>query len=661
MKSVSSFDVFDTCLIRKTAEPTDVFYDVARKTLSKNAMPTGRATVEDFVAGRIQAEFLARQQSSREDVSLAEIWQLLLKKLGWQFNETMVRYELEAEAATLSPVSTILNLVRTARQKGYRIIFVSDMYLPGEFIQRQLEKHGFAEEGDGIYVSGDVGKTKSTGNLFRYICEKEHVSPSDIRHIGDNENSDFRVPRNLGIRVKLFKDSRLTHPETCLLETNKDVFAASRMAGAMRAFRLGSDSTDQKGINELASQFVAPFVLGFATWVLQRAQESGVQRLYFVSRDCQLVWKAARELAPQFGGIDCRYLYVSRQALFLPSTTAISPDGMPWMRRSFEEPILKNLLAKIDLKFEDVQSVMGELACDQKEFYCLKSEKDWQKFWTALNDNRVKGRIDELIRIRRETAQKYFQVSGLYDECSFAIVDFGWYLTGQQSLWKVLQAQGWQKRIRGFYLALKCERISSGHAGDSESLFYQIPQTTPIASRGSILYKNQTLLEHIVGCADHPSVHHYQKHSDGTTGPAFTMTMDAATLRFCEELHGSVIEFVSGNPTLIDDFRDARFGREILESLATSFFHHPTRESTSALGGLSIATDQNGLDVQSIVKPLDLHSALFPLLPKRGPLACFSKRRNCYWEEGSIAMSTPRIQKLLKIARRIASLRARVT
>src|SRR6202034_3422009 len=113
-----------------------------------------------------------------------------------------------------------------------------------------------------------------------------------------------------------------------------------RLAGAMRAFRLGAKSEDADAVHELAAQFVGPFVMGFAIWALQRAQECGVKRLYFLSRDCQLVSKVARELSPQFGGIDCQYLYVSRQALFLPSAGDISPEGMPWLRRDFEEPAL---------------------------------------------------------------------------------------------------------------------------------------------------------------------------------------------------------------------------------------------------------------------------------------------------------------------------------
>ena len=195
----------------------------------------------------------------------------------------------------------------------------------------------------------------------------------------------------------------------------------------MRAFRLGCEPSEKLGISKLAAQFIAPFVIGFVTWLLQRAQADGVRRPYFLSRDCQLVWKVAQQLAPHFGGIECRYLYISRQALFLPSANEISPVGMPWMRRSFEEPVLKNLLAKIELSFSDVAKTLGELAGSQKEYYRLCSEEDWNQFWAALNQEPVKTQINQLIERRSEAARQYFESEGVFNPIKWSLVDFGWF------------------------------------------------------------------------------------------------------------------------------------------------------------------------------------------------------------------------------------------
>src|ERR1700683_2371724 len=279
--------------------------------------------------------------------------------------------------------------VQAARQQGNRIVFLSDMYLPTDFVRRQLIKHGFAEAGDGFYVSGDIGKAKGSGNLFKHMFEQEKVTASEVLHTGDNERSDYAVPRRLGIAATLFEKSRMTAAENSLMKAGCYCPEMVRIVGAMRAFRLMREPGDED-MDEVVSQFIAPFVMGFAVWVLRKAQEDGIKRLYFLSRDCQIVLKVARELSSQFGGIACRYLYVSRQSLFLSSAEAVSPEKMPWMRKDFEAPVLKALLAKIDLTYDDVEPFLSGLAGTQGGAYCLASEDEWKQFWAALNEKPVR-------------------------------------------------------------------------------------------------------------------------------------------------------------------------------------------------------------------------------------------------------------------------------
>lgn len=49
------------------------------------------------------------------------------------------------------------------------------MYLPSDFLKSLLQRFGFWEEGDRIYVSGEIGLTKYSGNLFRYV-QKRRIS-----------------------------------------------------------------------------------------------------------------------------------------------------------------------------------------------------------------------------------------------------------------------------------------------------------------------------------------------------------------------------------------------------------------------------------------------------------------------------------------------------
>jgi len=130
-----------------------------------------------------------------------------------------------------------------------------------------------------------------------------------------------RVPRRLGIAATHARVPVFTRNEDALVAAPWSAIPALRdMAGAARQFRQAPAARSMdRGVAEAAGAFLGPFCGAFAAWALQRARAHGLRRLYFCARDCQMTWKAARLLAGEPADVDCRYLYVSRQALFLPS------------------------------------------------------------------------------------------------------------------------------------------------------------------------------------------------------------------------------------------------------------------------------------------------------------------------------------------------------
>ena len=634
---VHSFDVFDTCLTRRCAVPTSVFYDLGREVFLRLGIIPTRANLEHFVSARILAERAVRSKCSKEDITLDEIWKILNHSMGWIDDDTLSFCELNAEERALTPISAARRRIEAARAQGGRVIFISDMYLPVDFIERLLLRYGMAQPGDRVYVSGAIGKNKASGNLFKHVLETEQLAPSEIRHLGDNGTSDYRVPRRLGIGAELFLDARLSPAERNILPAATDPLAADGIAGAMRASRLGDGSTAAAESNELASQFVAPFVMGFATWVLQRSKQLGIRRLYFMSRDCQLTWKVARELASEFGDIDCRYLYASRQALTLPISSSISPEGMPWLLR--DAPIIENLLAKLELKLEDLGPLIRNRFEGRETPWRLKSSKDWSVFWQALNAEPVKGRLERLIQERREAARRYFESEGLLDDEPWAIVDLGWTLSCQEALAKLVKDFGGKYSIQGFYLGLRENRVAPGLAGRSEALAYEQRSDFPGLTQDQIIFRQNTLLEHIVGCADHPSVHHYERGEGGKAVPAFSPATDRTAIALWEKVHPAVLDFVVNNRQLVDSFKDSGICREALAKLATGFFDSPTATASQALTGLRIATDQNGLDARPIFQPVTAAFVALWFAPRCRPVVEALDRRRGFWWEGSIAHS----------------------
>lgn len=652
MKKIFSFDVFDTCLTRRVGVPSTLFYEVAQNTYNRLNIYADKTMLEDFVAARIKAEQCARYASDLEDITLDKIWETLNRMMGFDPKASLYQCELEAEEKTLVPIERTRRLIQQYRSEGHRIIFISDMYLPSEFIKSQLEKHRFAEAEDTVYVSGDIGKMKISGNLFRHVLDKEGINCSMINHFGDNLHSDHVVPGGLEIKSEHFTESRLTETEKNLLQEGLDYVKTSRVVGAMKSFRM-NPGIHEENITELCSQFIAPFIMGFVVWVLQRAYEQGVKRLYFLSRDCELVCKVAQQLSPHFENIDCRYLYVSRQALYLPSAQEISSQGMPWMQREFEKPILKNLLAKLELNYNEYENEFKPLVQNDGELYVIKDDRDWAMFWNILNQNPIKQQVHQLINVRQESAKNYFESIGAFDNPSLAIVDFGWLLSCQKSMQDMFLKWGYDTKLKGYYLGLKRQRQTRYESGFAESLFYENHHDIPLGTKNDFVFQSILLLEHIVGCADHPSVHHYTT-ENMISKPSFSKHMDQSTLNFSRKLHSAVLDFVALSPQLVEEFKNNEFCRITLSTLNHLFFKNPSPKAAQCLKGLSIALDQNGLDACPIVKQLTEREFLSHSFPERYPIDTIGGKRSFSWWEGSLAVTPIEIKnKFIKKARNI--------
>jgi len=200
-----SFDVFDTTLTRVTAEPTGVFHLLQRR-LARASLPLPEALLDGFPKLRVDAECQARTESKHQEVTLAEIYRVLAApfQLGADFENELTRLELEEERQSIRPVARVLQWISRARELGRRVAFVSDIYLPVEFIREMLVRESAFQEGDGLYVSSEHRVMKATGRLFQQMLNTERCAPNAVWHIGDNLLSDVEVPYRLGIQAVHF-------------------------------------------------------------------------------------------------------------------------------------------------------------------------------------------------------------------------------------------------------------------------------------------------------------------------------------------------------------------------------------------------------------------------------------------------------------------------
>ena len=187
---VISFDVFDTLIVRPTlAVPSDLFDKLS--------------TTPGFKSARIEAERIARTQSTKEDITLEEIYKVLMPTASDEELRVAIEREINAELKACKANKPALDFFNACKDSGKRIIIISDMYLDCSTISTLLQNCGYNLDGVNVYVSSEYALTKRTGNLFKKVLEIESVSPNEVLHIGDNLRSDWFRPKLMGMKSVL--------------------------------------------------------------------------------------------------------------------------------------------------------------------------------------------------------------------------------------------------------------------------------------------------------------------------------------------------------------------------------------------------------------------------------------------------------------------------
>ena len=297
---IVSFDVFDTLLLRPYTDPKHLFVHVEE--ISNTPF---------FSRFRIDAEAKARRKNpDRQDITFDDIYNEMD-----DVYKSMKRAESDMEMRVLTRNPEMKQVWDYAKSEGKKIIIASDMYLPTDFIARALAKNGFADY-DRIYVSGDLGKTKRRGAMYRHILDDLGVNPAKILHVGDNPRSDYKPAKKFGIK---------TAPYTRVVE---QYLAANRRAKAFHKKTAGNFGASvmtsmmawrwqKKALGLIASdywtdlgyEYAGPAIYGYMRWVEKESKLRGIEQLLFVARDG---WTPQKAFDSFNSGIKTNYVYAPR-------------------------------------------------------------------------------------------------------------------------------------------------------------------------------------------------------------------------------------------------------------------------------------------------------------------------------------------------------------
>ena len=330
--SIKSFDIFDTCLVRATVDTYNTFDLLAREVLGCDAPQPIKC---DFAQERMDAERRAIRKKNGE-VTLKEIYAecdfIGMTDLP---NDKIMETELRTEKSVLVPVARMQKFIARLHDKGESVLFISDMYLPSDFLLHLLRCHGFWKEGDKLYVSCESGATKKSGRLFRLVKEENHIGPMKWHHYGDNFRSDFISALKKGIiphRVKY----RYLPCEKLLLDSDYNPLASatSQLAGLSRAVRLSQERDNRV---DFAADLIAPLYAVYVNGILTDALDKGMTDLYFMTRDGYILYETAKTIQscrPEFDAIRLHMLYISRSSIYLPAMRECSREQLSYLLSS---------------------------------------------------------------------------------------------------------------------------------------------------------------------------------------------------------------------------------------------------------------------------------------------------------------------------------------
>ena len=498
--------------------------------------------------------------------------------------------ELRLEVEWSRPNPTVLSAIAESRKRHGHVLFLSDMYLPREFIVENLRKKGVFLNGDRLYVSNQEGSGKSDGGLYHDVLEREQLSPESLCHHGNCPHADVRVPEGLGIATRLYFNGNLTAWEEQLeLFSDSTDGLGSLWSGASRRARCTLDiqtgSLHQATVLESATSVAGPLLTTFVHWSLQRAAADGVRTLVFVARDGQILYEIAKKLKvaePTFEHLDLRYIYGSRQAWRSASILSLGEFERSWVLEGSHELTREKLIARVGL--------------DRSYAQRLPDSMDADILWDALKTE-VGEEILDSAGVRRGQALKYLEQEQLLENRFLGFVEIGCTGTTLAALERMLAHQG-SPPPKTYFFGLANGGQSQGPAQPS-TYFYNEQEGMGLQASSDF---NYFVLLEMFCAATHGRTSGYREVREGVE-PVLEPTQ-----RYWEEPGGTEL-LQAGIAAFAEAYADSPLiemdpatAVPLMSLVMRKFWQEPTKEVAETWGSYRKEHDQSGFGAPEMAR-----------------------------------------------------------
>lgn len=504
-----SFDVFDTLLTRIHATPDDVHLHLAEVLLGSGLVTDASI----FVVARRQAEHWAwRSVGYRRAIAIEDIYLHLANAMAWSEGQAAqaMQQEVDIESAAVRPVASGVRQVRRYRAAGARICYVSDMHLRECHLRQMLQGASIFDDHEKVFVSSEFGATKrGAGRLYEHVLRDLGIARWRLVHTGDDARADVLMAAVRGVRWRHRPQARLNRYECVMLDAlPKHDWRTRSIVSASKFARLEAPtSAIPEAAWQLLCSTIAPFVAGYALWLIGEAQRRGLHTLLFLARDMQIVHEVASELVSALGlPLRCVYLNGSRAAWQKPSFSADPDYDLFWLTDQVERNDPRAALRRL-LSDESVEKLDRDGLLDQR---AGEATRDALCSW--LDQQSVRACVDMEVKHAREVLGAYLAQQGFKGGDGCALVDGGWRGTLQKCLSRALsvQAGGTAPSVLGFYIGLR-HRVSLEPGCEMHAF---LPDSAVSQSGYALVSLVEGLLT-----ADHGTTLGYDRTADGSVRP----------------------------------------------------------------------------------------------------------------------------------------------
>lgn len=437
-KTTISFDIFDTLIIREHFWPKVIFSQVGKEIGN-----------QDYTNHRINAENNARRRHANlEDIKF--------QYLADEIPQETLQKELDIELASCIANPEMFELYTRAIQLGYRVIATSDMYLDEATLRKILDNAGYTQISK-IYVSSEHAKTKGSGNLFKHVLATENIESKNLMHIGDNLAADVNMPSSLGIL-----SFHYVPVEQQLQQSNKvnkkliSVLKDSGVSGGLLAYalwrKLVKSSEDKSYWYRFGYTYTGPILMGFCNYLAKEAINNSLQKLYFMSRDGELMLAGFRKMFPD---IEAEYLYASRRMYHFSSITELDEPTLQYLSAGIAQTTtVKEYFERLCIISEEAKTkFFSHFDNIQKT---INTKKDRQKLYEAFTS--IADFILPSANTEKTALLAYLDKIGLTADSPVGVIDSGWAASSQKFLEKITN-----KKLHGYYLGTHGDAYRGAH------------------------------------------------------------------------------------------------------------------------------------------------------------------------------------------------------